>query len=61
MIIAANGGEEDVSLPLPVFAHNPNVDIGPTTDRLHPLHVLVHQGMPGEHNRIAVASRCSCS
>jgi hypothetical protein len=55
VIVAANGGEEDVSLPLPVFGHNPNVDIAPTADRLHPLHVLVHQGVPGEHNQIVVA------
>lgn len=55
VILAANGGEEDVSLPPPVFNHNPNVDIAPTADRLHPLHVLVHQGVPGEHNQIAVA------
>ena len=38
-----------------VFEHNPNVDIAPATDRLHPLHVLVHQGVPGDHTRIAVA------
>ena len=53
--LAANGGEEDVELPLSVFDHNPNVDIAPTANRLHPLHVLVHQGVPGEHNQIAVA------
>ncbi len=55
VVLAANGGEEDVTLPLSVFEHNPNVDIAPVTDRLHPLHVLVHQGVPGEHNQIAVA------
>ena len=29
--------------------------IAPGADRMHPLHVLVHQGVPGEHNAIAVA------
>jgi len=55
VLLAANGGEEDVTLPMAVFDHNPNVDIAPAPDRLHPLHVLVHQGVPGEHNAIAVA------
>lgn len=55
VLLAANGGEEDVELPLSVFEHNPNVDISPASDRLHPLHVLVHQGVPGEHKGIAVA------
>jgi hypothetical protein len=55
VLLAANGGEEDVTLPLSVFEHNPNVDIAPAANRLHPLHVLVHQGRPGEHTAIAVA------
>jgi hypothetical protein len=55
VILAANGGEDEVELPLAVFNHNPNVDIAPAPDRLHPLHVLAHQGVPGEHNQIAVA------
>ena len=55
VLLAANGGEEDVDLPLAVFEHNPNVDISPASDRLHPLHVLVHQGVPGDHKGIAVA------
>lgn len=55
VLLAANGGEEHVELPLSVFDRNPNVDIAPGPDRLHPLHVLVHQGVPGEHNAIAVA------
>lgn len=54
VVLAANGGEDEVELPLSVFEHNPNVDIAPAPDRLHPLHVLVHQGVPGEHNAIAV-------
>jgi hypothetical protein len=55
VLLAANGGEEDVTLPLAVFEHNPNVDIATAPDRMHPLHVLVHQGVPGDHNDIAVA------
>jgi hypothetical protein len=55
VILAANGGEEDVALPMAVFDHNPNVDIAPVPDRLHPLHVLVHKGVPGDHNQLAVA------
>lgn len=55
VVLAANGGEEDVELPLAVFDNNPNVDITPAPDRLHPLHVLVHKGVPGDHNQIAVA------
>ena len=55
VLLAANGGEDEVELPPVVFDANPNVDIAPGADRLHPLHVLVHQGVPGEHNAIAVA------
>jgi hypothetical protein len=55
VLLAADGGEEGVQLPLSVFEHNPNVDISPAADRLHPLHVLVHQGVPGERKGIAVA------
>jgi hypothetical protein len=61
VLLAANGGEEDADLPLSVFDHNPNVDIGPAADRLHPLHVLVHQGVPGEHNQIAVAGTAAAN
>jgi uncharacterized membrane protein len=61
VLLAANGGEEDVALPLAVFAHNPNVDIAPTADRLHPLHVLVHQGVPGERNQIAVVGTAAAA
>jgi hypothetical protein len=55
VLLAAAGGEEDVALPAAVFEHDPNVDIAPVADRLHPLHVLVHQGVPGDHHAIAVA------
>ena len=61
VVLAANGGEENVALPLAVFDHNPNVDIAPTADRLHPLHVLVHQGVPGEHKQIAVAGTAAAA
>lgn len=61
VVLAANGGEEDVSLPLAVFNHNPNVDIAPAQDRMHPLHVLVHQGRPGEHKSIAVAGTAAAA
>lgn len=54
VILAANGGENDVVLPLAVFDHNPNVDIAPTAGRMHPLHVLVHKGVPGDHNLMEV-------
>lgn len=55
VLLTANGGEADVTLPLAVFEHNPNVDIAPVPDRRHPLHVLVHQGVPGERHPLAVA------
>jgi hypothetical protein len=55
VVLAANGGEDEVELPLSVFDNNPNVDITPAADRLHPLHVLVHRGVPGDQNLIAVA------
>ena len=34
---------------------NPNVDVTPALDRLHPRPVLVHKGVPGDHHRVAVA------
>jgi hypothetical protein len=55
VILAQNGHEKDVALPTPVFDHNPNVDIAPTLDRMHPLHVLVHKGVPGDHNALEVS------
>jgi hypothetical protein len=55
VVLAQYGGEEDVALPPSVFDHNPNVDITAAPDRLHPLHVLVHKGVPGDHNQVAVA------
>jgi hydrogenase maturation factor HypF (carbamoyltransferase family) len=54
VVIAEDAGEENVVLPGSVFANNPNVDIAPAVTREHPLHVLVHQGTPGEQNSIQV-------
>lgn len=54
VILAQNGGEENVALPPSVFEHNPNVDIAPAEGLMHPLHVLVHRGVPGDHNALAV-------
>ena len=55
VLLASESGEEDVVLPLAVFERNPNVVITPGPDRMHPLHVLVHRGVPGTHRWIAVA------
>ncbi len=44
---AENAGEEDVNLPPAVFAHTGNVQVSPAAGRNHPLHVLVHKGVPG--------------
>ena len=41
-------------LPLAVW-NNPNVNIGSTDQtKMHRLHVLVHKGVPGGHNSLAV-------
>ena len=55
VILAPDGGEKYVVLPDAVFASNPNVDapVGNPV-RSHPLHVLVHLGVPGEHQAIYV-------
>jgi len=53
-VIAESGGEKYVELPTSVFERNPNVDVAPATARNHPLHVLVHQGVPGEGGRLFV-------
>lgn len=54
VLLAAGAGEADVVLPLAVFDHNPNVTIAPAANRMHPLHVLVHKGVPGDHNLMEV-------
>ena len=54
VILAQNGQESDVVLPTAVFESNPNVDIAPTAGRMHPLHVLVHKGVPGDQNAMEV-------
>lgn len=54
VVLAEGAGEESVALPLAVFENNPNVHIAPTAFRMHPLHVLVHLGQPGEQNALFV-------
>ena len=53
VVLAEDAGEDDVVLPLSVFEHNPNVDV-PSTGAAHPLHVLVHKGVPGDRGSYAV-------
>jgi len=53
VVLAEGAGEDEVVLPLSVFAHNPNVDV-PSTGAAHPLHVLVHRGVPGDRGSYAV-------
>lgn len=54
VVMAEGAGEARVHLPSAVFAGNPNVDIAETAGRAHPLHVLVHQGRPGENMELHV-------
>ena len=61
-ILAAAGNEKYQILPDVLFANNPNVDAddaaggldGLPLNRRHPLHVLVHLGVPGADGDIAV-------
>ena len=61
-ILAANGNEKYQILPAVLFANNPNADADDTAgglenlpmNRRHPLHVLVHLGVPGADGDIAV-------
>jgi hypothetical protein len=61
-ILAAAGDEKYLILPDVLFANNPNVDAddaagsleGLPLNRRHPLHVLVHLGVPGADGDIAV-------
>jgi hypothetical protein len=53
VVLAEGAGEDEVVLPPALFAHNPNVDV-PATPAAHPLHVLVHKGVPGDTGRYAV-------
>ena len=61
-ILAANGNEKYLVLPEVLFSNNPNVDAddlaggleGLPLNRRHPLHVLVHLGVPGADGDIAV-------
>ena len=61
-ILAANGNEKYLVLPEVLFSNNPNVDADDAAgglddlplNRRHPLHVLVHLGVPGADGDIAV-------
>jgi hypothetical protein len=61
-ILAAGGNEKYAILPTVLFANNPNVDADDAAggldnlplNRRHPLHVLVHLGVPGADGDIAV-------
>src|SRR5687768_12623998 len=60
-ILAAKGNEKYVILPDVLFANNPNADADDAAglenlplNRRHPLHVLVHLGVPGADGSIAV-------
>ena len=60
-ILAAQGNEKYVVLPDVLFANNPNADADDAgglenlpMNRRHPLHVLVHLGVPGADGDIAV-------
>jgi hypothetical protein len=61
-ILAAKGNEKYLVLPDALFSNNPNVDAddaagsldGLPLNRRHPLHVLVHLGVPGADGDIAV-------
>lgn len=46
VVVAAEGGEDEVVLPAAVFAHAPTTDAPGGAD--HPLHVLVHKGTPND-------------
>lgn len=54
VVLAQGSGEARVDLPSAVFTGNPNVDIAEAQGRTHPLHVLVHQGVPGEKKTLYV-------
>jgi hypothetical protein len=61
-ILAAAGNEKYQVLPAVLFSNNPNVDADDAAgglddlplNRRHPLHVLVHLGVPGADGGIAV-------
>jgi hypothetical protein len=61
-ILAAAGNEKYLILPEVLFSNNPNVDADDAAgglgnlplNRRHPLHVLVHLGVPGADGNIVV-------
>lgn len=59
IVVAEGSGESKVDLPSAVFhtdgnGGNPNVDAPETEGATHPLHVLVHRGVPGDHLNLYV-------
>ena len=55
VVLAEKGAESEIDLSTGgVYDHNPNVDILPTADRNHPLHVLVHKGAAGDQIELQV-------
>jgi hypothetical protein len=66
VVLAEGAGEAAVVLPDAVFTNNPNVDAtAGVAGRSHPLHVLVHLGVPGDHLHLYVlgspAEKAACS
>ena len=61
-VLSQRGNEKYLILPSVLFANNPNVDADDAAgglenlpmNRRHPLHVLVHLGVPGAGGDIAV-------
>ena len=64
VLLAEHSGESAVELPSAVFERNPNVVIAPGPNN-HPLHVLVHRGVPGSSGDYFVygspAGNAACS
>jgi hypothetical protein len=58
IVVAEGSGESEVDLPSAVFptdgTGNPNVDIPEADGLTHPLHLLVHRGVPGDHLNLYV-------
>ena len=59
VVVAEGAGEDEVRLPASVFDQNPNVDV-PSTGAVHPLHVLVHRGVPGDQRTWVVYTPGIC-
>ncbi|HEX5826754.1 MAG TPA: hypothetical protein VFY23_04480 [Candidatus Limnocylindrales bacterium] len=59
VVVADGAGEDEVRLPASVFEQNPNVDV-PPSGAVHPLHVLVHRGVPGDQRTWVVYTPGIC-